>query len=614
MLPYLLSPPRDWTDECDAALETDFRRLSLYSLDRDQLGKLGRAAAKFRRLNGFDTVRVGLIGQSNLQPMSAQIVGAALRHGILIDIYVSEVGQTMQEVLNDQSGLYSHEPDVVVIYLDRFNYAESFDSLALGNAEAIAAIVESGISNIQSLTEKLRSRCIQVLITNIAHSSISDLGHVDRVTPGTMRHLVNRFNYELDKTLKGTQDALLDVCALSGSIGLNTWNSSRFYHIGKFPHNPQVDHVLAEHIARVIASIRGKQKKCLVVDLDNTIWGGVVGDDGIDGIEIGHGSPRGEAFLAIQRQILDLVRRGVILAVCSKNELSVALDVFRRHPEMLIREKHISCMRINWEDKSNNLIEIAEELNIGLDSLVFLDDNPVERAQIRAFLPAVEVPEIGDDPSTYPYVLSSAGYFEAIQVSEEDKSRVSSYQARRAIAKEASESKNIDDFLRSLQTTITFSSFDELGSERVAQLINKSNQFNLTTRRRNKNQIMEIMKDPDFYTLQIRVKDRFGDYGMVSVLIARKNGTTWEIDTWLMSCRVLRRNIEHAVLNRIVLDARAEGVTTLVGCYVASEKNGVVRNHYQTMGFGQVEEGDITKSILNLDLYQPFVLSIEVKS
>jgi FkbH-like protein len=345
----------------------------------------------------------------------------------------------------------------------------------------------------------------------------------------------------------------------------------------------------AEHLCRVLGAARGKSRKCLVLDLDNTLWGGVIGDDGLNGIRLGQGSSTGEAFLEIQRYALALRQRGIVLAVCSKNDEANARLPFREHPEMLLKEEHIAVFVANWQDKANNIREIAATLNIGIDAIVFLDDNPVERGLVREILPEVAVPELTDDPADYPGILARAGYFEAVGLSNEDLKRADYYQAN---AERVSLKKigNLEEYLASLEMVATLAPFDAVGRVRIAQLINKSNQFNLTTRRYSEGEVARFQTDPNKFCLQVRLIDRFGDNGMISVVIFDRAEEAWRCDTWLMSCRVLGRRVEELVLAHVAEAARSAGAQRLVGLYLPTKKNALVADHFAKLGFSKISD------------------------
>ena len=366
---------------------------------------------------------------------------------------------------------------------------------------------------------------------------------------------------------------------------------------------------------RLLAARFGRSAKCLVLDLDNTLWGGVVGDDGLDGLALGQGSAEGEAFAAFQAYAKDLAGRGVILAVCSKNDEANALAPFERHPEMVLKRADIACFVANWDDKATNLRRIAESLNIGLDALVFVDDNPFERNLVREKLPMVAVPEVSDDPSTFARCLADAGYFEALALTDEDRARGAQYQANAARASMAGAANDIGDYLASLEMRLIWTRFDSVGLSRTVQLINKSNQFNLTTRRYDEADIKQMIANPDCLGLQLRLVDRFGDNGMIAVAIMVRQGDAAVIDTWLMSCRVLGRKVEEATLQILAEEAGRWGVATLRGAYLPTAKNGMVKEHYGKLGFAPVvtgEPGDWYE--LRLDSYRPPALPMVIEA
>ncbi len=403
------------------------------------------------------------------------------------------------------------------------------------------------------------------------------------------------------------------MARVAGWIGADRWHDAGHWHAEKLPFAPDLIPLFADVVARTIAAIRGTTRKCLVLDLDNTLWGGVIGDDGVDGIALGQGSAAGEAFLAIQQTALALRERGIILAVCSKNDDDVARGPFRHHPDMPLKEAHIASFVANWGDKATNLRAIASALNIGLDSLVFLDDNPVERAQVRRELPMVAVPELPADPALYPRALLAAGYFEAVAFAQEDRDRADQYRANAERAAFAGTSDMVG-YLASLDMVADFRPFDSVNRARIAQLINKSNQFNLTTRRYTEAQVAGLEADPTKLTLQVRLVDRFGDNGMISVIIVDR--ATWEIDTWLMSCRVLGRRMEEAVLDQVAGAARRAGATALIGRYIPSVKNKMVADHYAKLGFAATggEAGGETTWRLDLADYVTPDLPMRVDS
>jgi FkbH-like protein len=395
---------------------------------------------------------------------------------------------------------------------------------------------------------------------------------------------------------------------------LTTWHDPVQWAVGKFAFSQSLVPLYAEWLGRLVAGARGKSRKCLVLDLDNTIWGGVIGDDGINGIILGNGNPTGEAFMDVQQTALALRNRGILLAVSSKNDEAVARNAFRKHPDMILREEHITIFQANWHDKAANLRAIAQELNIGIDSLVLLDDNPAERAQVRQALPDVAVPELPIDPAHFADTLLSAGYFEAIGFTDEDRHRAEQYEANAARARLLEATTNLDEYLESLQMRALCGAFDAVNRARISQLINKTNQFNLTTHRYTESEVETFEKSGRGMTLQVRLIDRFGDNGMIAVVICIEQGTEWLIDTWLMSCRVLNRKLERAMLNYIVERAKEAGIATLIGVYRTSQRNSLVKEHYAHLGFTQLEEApEGSRWRLDVNAYVAVTIPMEIE-
>jgi FkbH-like protein len=359
-------------------------------------------------------------------------------------------------------------------------------------------------------------------------------------------------------------------------------------------------------VARIIGAQRGQSKKCLVLDLDNTLWGGVIGDDGIEGIILGNGSAVGEAHIALQRYVKLLNERGVILAICSKNDLAIAEAAFQNHPEMILRRSDIAAFVANWNDKAENLKAIAEQLNIGLDSLVFVDDNPAERARVRNSLPMVGVPELPSDPALYVRCLADGGYFEAVAFTADDRQRAEQYakNAQRESLRHAVQ--GMDEYLRALDMSIAFGDITPLELGRVAQLINKTNQFNPTTKRCTVEELTEIASMPDNIALRFRLVDRFGDNGLVSAMILRPapdDAGVLDIYLWVMSCRVFGRPVEFETMNIAVEAARRRGVRAIRAEYVPSKKNGVVADLYKSLGFSRVSTEGTSQWTINVAEY-----------
>lgn len=613
-LPWLPPAPPDFAERL-RALEADasaggaaLRALAQHALGISQLTRLGKAIARLGsqgRLAPLRPVRLGLIGNGNLEIGAPVLVGAAVRHGIALEVIATPFDQAVQQAVDPDSTLHRARPDFVLVALHAAG-------LGLGGApastETAQAEVARALDRVQTIREGLRTHGrAPVIVQTVPRFPAPLLGSLDFLQPGTARWAAAQLDHGL-RALVGEGDTILDVAGLAEAVGLTTWHDERAWALGKQPFNTRLLPLYGDYVGRLLGALRGTSRKVLVLDLDNTCWGGVIGDDGLQGIRIGQGDPVGEAFLQTQRATLMLRERGVVLAVCSKNQDATARLPFREHPEMLLREAHIAVFQANWSDKATNLEAIADTLSLGLDSLVLLDDNPVERAQVRQALPQVAVPELPDDPSLHARTLLWAGYFEAAQFTETDRERAQQYteNARRVVLERSS--RNLDEFLQSLEMRAQIAPFDAAGRPRIAQLVARSNQYNLTTRRLTEVEIAEMEGDPSLVTMQVRLADAFGDNGMVSVLVARPAGPALDIDTWLMSCRVLGRRLEQAMLDALVEQAAARGFDRITGTYLPTDRNGIVREHYAGLGFTLVstEPDGATRWVLDVAAYRPF--------
>jgi FkbH-like protein len=595
-LGWLPKPPSDFNQRCSAlkgrvACGAEVRALATHALDENQLERLARAikalGANRGDLRPLTPFRLGLLGNGTLEFIMPALVASAARHGLALECVSGGYGQVLQDALDPQSEINRFKPDAVLVSMD-------YRALPLracpGDKDAASACVAATKQHFESIRQGIRTHTGAVtILQTLAHPPEPLFGSFDRTLVGTLRCLIDEVNGYLSSRVAETNDALLDVEGLAAAVGSAEWFSPAQWNMAKLPFSSSLVPLYADHVARILAAIRGKSRRCLILDLDNTLWGGVIGDDGIDGIKIAEGDPIGEAFRSLQQMVLDLRGRGVVIAVSSKNEDATARLPFQRHPEMLLREEHIAVFQANWKDKASNISAIAATLSLGLDSMVFVDDNPVERGLVRQTLPDVAVPELPEDPAYYARALSAAGYFDTIAFSLEDRGRAAFYEGNaRRVALQA-EVADLDAYLRSLQMEITFQPFDEVGRARITQLINKSNQFNLTTRRYTETQVASIGQDASCFTLQVRLADTIGDNGMISVVICRATPPdAWEIDTWLMSCRVLGRRVEEMILREIGFHAQSAGIVRLIGRYLPSERNMMVRDHYEKMGFSKV--------------------------
>ena len=545
------------------------------------------------------SVKVLITGAATFDHLKKDLWLACLRHNVWLDLRTTDFNQTAQIAFSADPKWVEFSPDIVFLHETARNLPVQ---VLEGNQEAL----EKQISQAMSFAKKFQENYGAVTMFNtVVASNDSYISDVDLTTNKSERSVLTHYNSRLAEATASSDHFIFDLARLAESIGISQWGNTNYWHLAKMPFDPSCTSVFCDRFASLLAAYRGKSRRLLVLDCDNTLWGGVIGDDGIDGIKIGQGSAGGEAFVDIQRMALRLRERGIVLAVSSKNTEEVALKVFREHPDMLLRENHIAAFRINWIDKAANIEEIAKTLDLGLQSFVFLDDNPAERERVRKALPEVAVPEVGSNPADYPSILAQAGYFNTTFFSAEDQKRADMYVANAKRGEVMNALGDFDKYLESLDMKISLRPFDTIGRPRITQLIAKSNQFNLTTMRLTNSEVESCEVDKDVYDLQIRLQDRFGDNGMVSVVMAQKAPQSWTINMWLMSCRVLVRRVEEYVLANLVKAALSHGAKTLIGKYIPTDRNGIVADHYEKLGFFKIKtlvSGEETWQ-LNLETY-----------
>ncbi len=562
-------------------------------------------------------IRLAVLGSSTLTHLLPALRIAAVRRGMWLDTFEGEYGQYRTDVADPASALHAWRPTAVLF---AFDAAYLCAPLAAGadaaEADAALANMRDQIAACWRLARAAFGCTVLQQTVLPTHAPLTGGG--EHRLPGSRAGFVRRLNAMLRELADAEGADLLALDDRAARDGLAAWYDPALWHRSKQEVTPLAAPLYGELAVRVLAAKMGLSRKALVLDLDNTLWGGVIGDDGLEGIVLGQGSALGEGFLAVQDYAREQARRGVILAVCSKNDEANALEVFDRHPEMKLRRGDIACFVANWDDKATNIRRIAQQLNIGLDSLVFLDDNPFERALVRAELPMVAVPEVPEEPALVPGALADAGYFEAVALTEEDRARGAQYQANLARDSLRARVTDMDGTLRSLEMRLVWRGFDRLGLPRIVQLINKTNQFNLTSRRTTEAEVMAVMQDPGAVGLQLRLLDRFGDNGIIAIVIGRlaSCGAELVIETWLMSCRVLGRQVEQGTLNILAQEAARLGAARLAGLYVPTAKNGMVREHYARLGFtpaGTSADG-ASRSTLDLAGFVPYQTTARIEA
>ena len=616
---YLLPSPPDFAPRLrDASSATDPRdrierlaalaQFRLGFLETIQLDNaLMRAAASDAA--GLPRVRLAILSSCTIDHLMPAIRVAGLRRRLLIEVYAGSFGQYRQELLDPPAGLRDFRPDVVLLSLTA---RETLSRVPLGASQAEADdVFTSAIAELRELWRHARASFSPTIVQQ-TFLDVSEpvFGDFDRLVPGAPARLVARLNDQVADAAAQDGVLLLDVARASAHDGLDAWFDIARWLQGKIEIAPQSAQRYGDMLARIVGAQRGASRKCLVLDLDNTLWGGVIGDDGIEGIVLGEGSALGEAHLALQRYAKTLNERGVILAVCSKNDLAIAETAFKEHPEMVLRRSDIAVFIANWTDKAENLKAIAEQLNIGLDSLVFVDDNPAERARVRDGLPMVAVPELPTDPALYVRCLAGAGYFEATAFTADDRARSEQYvlNAQRDSLRGAAQ--NVEDYLRALDMSLEVGAVTSIDLARVAQLVNKTNQFNPTSARCTVEELTQLASSADNIALRFRLADRFGDNGLISAMVLRPaadEADTLEIVLWVMSCRVFGRQVEFEAMTIAVEAAKQRGVQTIRAEYIPSAKNGVIVGLYESLGFSRIDsptsvEGS-SRWALNVDDY-----------
>ncbi len=587
-LPVLVE---DGTAQGMAALIAGLGHLAQRDLSFSQMLKVDRqlrALGQDRLVQaGLAPLRLAVLGSASLDHLLPGLRVAGARHGFALEIFRGDYGQYWHEIMDADGALRTFAPDAVLLALDAGHLVgEGFDPAGAMRLEETFARLREGWASLIGATG---AQVIQQAALPLAPALMG--GNEHRLA-GSPAHLVAAFN----QRLRGEADAAgVDVLALDDAAaadGLAAWHDRVLWLKARQEVSPLAAQHYGELAMRLVAARRGRSAKCLVLDLDNTLWGGVIGDDGLEGIALGQGSPEGEAFLAFQRHVLGLMERGVILAVCSKNDEANALLPFEKHPDMLLRREHITAFQANWDDKPTNLRRIAEAIGIGLDALVFVDDNPFERELVRQTLPMVRVPEMPEDAAFYAQRLARAGYFEALALTQEDAERTRLYAAKAAREAARAQATDLGAYLAGLDMVLEWQRVDSLGLARAAQLTAKTNQFNLTTRRYTQAQLAALVEDPRALVLQFRLRDRYGDNGVIAIVVATPGNAdgVLGIEAWLMSCRVLGRGVEAACLAVVAQAARAMGASALDGLYLPTERNGMVRDHYAGLGFARLDD------------------------
>ncbi len=551
--------------------------------------------------------KLAILRSFTVEPIVPLLRAEAFACGIDLEVHVGDFNTYVQDLLDGQSSLYRFAPNAValVVRTDQaaFELWRDFADLAPEAAQQAAERVVHGYEQWIGAFRKHSQAAL--IIHSLERPAIPSLGVLDSQSEAGQSGLIRQINRELRRIAAGFHGVyILDYDALVARHGSEHWHDERKWLTARLPiaagYLLQMAREWMRFIVPLNAPLSGRTAKVMVVDLDNTLWGGVIGEDGMAGIKVGAEYP-GAAYQSLHRALLDLSRKGILLAVCSKNNLDDAMEALEKHPGMLVRAKHFAAMRINWTDKAQNLREIAEELNVGIDSLAFIDDNPFEREQVRSALPEVTVIDLPKNPLEYAAAVRNCAAFERLTLSAEDQQRTEMYaaQKQRSGAEQTFQSK--EDFFRFLEQEAELEPVSDLTLARVAQLTQKTNQFNLTTRRYTEAQIAEVAKKPGWHIFSIKVRDRFGDHGLVGVAITHDVGEQCEVDTFLLSCRVIGRTVETALLAHLADSAAQRGRKRLEGWFLPTKKNAPARDFYEQHGF-ELQATSCEGSLWTLDL------------
>lgn len=529
-----------------------------------------------------ETVRLALAGDTATQHLASVLKVLMADQAIKLEVLETPFDALELQVYNANSDLYQCSPDVIAI----LNVTQALRTRYYQRKGSGTEFLEKESTRIVGIWDAIRAHTTAAVVqSNFSLPVERIFGNYDHKVPDSLHAVVCELNARIAQHARERSQVFLnDVEAVASFVGRRSFFDNRFWNMYKLfcalEHLPLV----AENIADIVLSIRGHAVKCVVLDLDNTLWGGVIGDDGVEGIQLSaHGD--GETFFEFQCFLLELQRRGILLAVCSKNNLETAWKPFREHPEMVLRPEHISVFMANWEDKAENIRRIREKLNIGFDSMVFLDDNPFERNLVRTLLPAVIVPELSEDPADYVRSLAELNLFETSSFSAEDARRTELYKQRSDQEEAASSFASVEEYLQSLNMEITVGRFETKKIPRIAQLFQRSNQFNLTTKRRGEAECEELSRNANCYPLYAELRDRLTNHGLISLVVAWQRERELFLSDWLMSCRVLTRGVEQFLMNHIVDYAIAVGCDIITAEYRPTAKNGMVEKFYEQLGF-----------------------------
>jgi FkbH-like protein len=572
--------------------------------------------SNFEEQNPWQSARIRIFADDNMPNFEVAIEGTGPRYSMNLSC---EISNFRSGTLKDESRKDSNaeQLDLIVILFSEFSFPDfsiTEDNSTIQSRDLMDLSVEA--SRAMTMIREATATTPHVVIATVPCQNLAEFGHLDKSTTNSRSARVAEFNHWIQKSAKSLGAAVLDLEALSSIVGYENWIDKRLRNMAGYQLSPRVYPLLADHLVRLFSSMIGKSRRVLVLDLDNTLWGGILGDDGIEQIVVGIGDPIGEAYLEFQTYVKQLKQRGVVLAISSKNYSHRALEAIDQHPSMQLRTSDFAAILANWDDKAENIRKLSSMLNLGLSSFVFVDDSPIERERVRSAIPEVLVLEMPPDPVEYTRYLQGAGCFETVSLTSEDYLRAADYLAVKERDALQVVATSHDEFLESLQTVVGVSRFKSSDQNRIFQLVHKSNQFNLTTIRYSRQELIAMEDSQDVVGLSFRLSDRISDSGIISIVVLRVDSKkSLKIDTWLMSCRVLNRGVEEAVLDKIMQVAKSGGFEQVIGVYRQSEKNQMVEKVYPRLGFSQIgnDEPEQTTWVRDVATYESQCKFIDLK-
>lgn len=558
-----------------------------------------------------DGTRFALLGDCATQLLATAIRGYALEMNLPLRVFEADYDQIDAQLMDTGSEFYAFAPETVLLYRCTEKLYERFVRTPL---DARAAFAETEIEKIRAEWARVQHGTkADILFFAFLPMDDGVFGSYALREGSAFPYQLLKLNYLLAEAAREAGNVrLIDLEPIRAHMGYDAFHDPKLYAIAKMPISTQALPAVASRVVEAILARKGRFHKCAIVDLDNTLWGGVIGDDGLEGIQIGE-LGQGHAFTEFQTWLKELKNRGVMLAVCSKNDEANAKEPFLRHPEMVLKLDDFSAFVANWEDKASNIRRIQKELNIGLDSMVFFDDNPFERNLVRTMLPEVEVPELPEDPAEYTAFARMQNLFDTNSYSDEDRVRTERYLAEKSRTEMSAGIDNYDDYLKALGMKAVCAPFDAFHIPRIAQLTQRSNQFNLRTVRYSEQEIEEIAANPRYITRYYTLRDRFGEHGLIAVVILEKRENELFVNEWLMSCRVLKRGMEQFIADSILRAAREAGVARVVGEYIPTPKNAMVKDLYASMGFRPLGDGLYEARVDDYRNHQTFITEEEAK-